>query len=502
MNHVPRHAFAAATASAVALLTAIAPATAQEALKVGTTFLLGSTDPTAGSAGWALTSHGIGEKLFMVDKDGNLVPELAAQAERNSELEWTVTLRSRRYFSDGTPVTAAAIGEGFANTFEKSKTAAATGGKLAFEAVDDLTLRVTTEKPVPLIQALFAEWPLVAYTLDDAGEAVYTGPYAIAELKADSHLELAPNAHFDGTQRSPITLRKFGDAQTMALAFEAGGLDLAFGLPSEVLSRLKANPDLTVKSFQVGYQYFGFLNTARPAFSDPLVRQAVDLAIDRDQLVAAINGGQPATGAFAPYFPFTPAEAREFDPEKAARLLDKAGWVVGPNGIRSKGGAPLRLEASTYPQRPDLVTMLPVVKAALARVGIDVGTRVVENANEVAASGEFDMFLWAQHTAPSGDPAFFFHSMLRSDGPLNHARYGSEEFDAIIAGFSTSGDLERRAEIALDAQQKLFEDVPVTFLVSPAWHVGVSERLSGYEPWGSDYHVIRPDMGETRQQLP
>ncbi|WP_127520058.1 ABC transporter substrate-binding protein [Mesorhizobium sp. Z1-4] len=498
MNRIPRRAFAAAAVSAAALLTAMAPASAQEALKVGATFLLGSTDPTAGSAGWALASHGIGEKLFMVDKDGKLVPELAARAERSGELEWTVTLRSDRYFSDGTPVTAAAIGEGFTNTFEKSKTAAATGGKLTFETVDGLTLKVTTEKPVPLIQALFAEWPLVAYTLNDAGEAVYTGPYAIAELKADSHLELAPNAHFDGTERSPITLRKFGDAQTMALAFEAGELDLAFGLPSEVLSRLKANAGLTVKSFQVGYQYFGFLNIARPAFSDPMVRQAVDLAIDRDQLVAAINGGQPATGAFAPYFPFAPIEPRMSDLEKAAGLLDEAGWTLGPDGMREKDGQPLRIEAFAYPQRPDLVTMLPVVKAALAKVGIDVGTQVVENLNEVAASGEFDIFLWAQHTAPSGDPAFFLNSMLRSDGPLNHARYGSDEFDAIIAGFSTSGDIERRAGIALDAQQKLFEDVPVTFLVSPAWHVGVSERLSGYEPWGSDYHVIRPDMGETR----
>lgn len=498
MLSISRRTLAAVTVSAPALLAALAPAAAQEALKIGATFLLGSTDPTAGSAGWALASHGVGEKLFMVDKDGKLVPELAASAERNGDLEWTITLQSGRHFSDGTPVTAAAIAEGFANTFEKSKTAAATGGKLSFEAVDDLELKVTTEKPVPLIQALFAEWPLVAYTLNDAGGAIYTGPYAITELRPDSHLDLAPNAHFDDAERSPITLRKFGDAQTMALAFEAGELDLAFGLPSEVLSRLKANPDLTVKSFAVGYQYFGFLNTDRPALSDPLVRQAVDLAIDREQLVAAINAGQPATGAFAPYFPFAPKEPRPFDLEKAAALLEEAGWTAGADGMRAKDGQPLRLEAFAYPQRPDLVTMLPVVKAALAKVGIDVGTQVVENLNEVAASGEFDIFLWAQHTAPSGDPAFFLNSMLRSDAPLNHARYDSEEFDNIIAGFATSGDAEQRAEIALDAQQKLFEDVPITFLVSPAWHVGVSERLVDYEPWGSDYHVIRPDMGETR----
>ena len=55
-----------------------------------------------------------------------------------------------------------------------------------------------------------------------------------------------------------------------------------------------------------------------------------------------------------------------------------------------------------------------------------------------------------------------------------------------------------RAELALDAQERLFETVPVVFLVSPEWHVGLSERLAGYEPWGSDYHVLRADIGEGR----
>lgn len=493
MHHLVKSALAALIVSAAALTTA----QAQEALRVGATFLVGSADPTKGSAGWALVSHGIAEKLFTVDRDGRLVSELAESAVRTGELEWTVRLAPNRKFSDGSPVTAAALIKGFDNTFAQSKTAAATGGKLAFTAVDDLTLNVTTEKPVPVIQALFAEWPLVAYTLGDGGPAIYTGPYAIGELKPDSHLALVPNAHFAGAdKRSPVMMRKFGDEQTMALAFVAGELDLAFGLPAEGLSRLKANPELTVKSFPVGYQYYGFVNTSRPNLGDVKVRQAIDLAIDRAQLVAAINGGQPATGGFAPYFSFAPKEARPTDTAKAAAQLDEAGWTAGTNDIRSKDGQPLRLSIFTYPQRADLVTMLLVVKAALAKIGIEVDTQVVEDANEVAASGEFDILLWAQHTAPSGDPAFYFNSMLRSDAPLNHARYTSPEFDAIVAKFGTAATAEERAGIALEAQARLFEDVPVTFLVTPEWHVGLSKRLQNYEPWGSDYHVLRADIGE------
>lgn len=474
------------------------PAFAAEPLRIGATFIATGVDPAKGSNGWALTSHGVGENLFTVDKDGKLVPELAEKAERTGDLAWTITLRAGRFFSDGTPVTAEALATGFERTFANNKAALATGGKLSFAAAGERTLNVTTEKPVPLIQSLFAEWPLIAYKpAAEEGKAVFSGPYEIASFNADAAIELRPNAHSEGADgRAPVMLKKFGDAQAMTLALESGELDLAFGLPSEVIARLKANPALTIKSFPVGYQYFAFLNTSRPALQDKAVRQAIDLAFDRMELAAAINGGSPATGAYAPYFPFAGKDARPTDLARAEALLEAAGWVKGADGIRARDGKPLKLLAITYPQRPDLVTMLPVAKAELARAGVVLETQVIDNISQVAAGGEFDIALWAQHTAPSGDPAFFLNSMLRSGASLNYAKYASPDFDAILDRFAATGDAAARVQIALDAQTRLFEDVPVSFLVSPVWYVGMSGTLKNYEPWGSDYHVLRADIGE------
>jgi len=479
-------------------LVASLPVNATEQLRFGATFITSGIDPAKGSNGWALTSHGIGENLFAVDKDGKLVPELAQSAERTGDLEWTIRLKQDRFFSDGTPVTAAALKAGFEHTFASNGAALATGGQLEFAADGDFALKVTTQKPVPLIQALFAEWPLIAYKPGpEEGTAIFSGPYQIAEFKADNAVELSPNPHFEGADaRAPVSLRRFGDAQAMAIALEAGELDLAFGLPSESVARLERNPDLTIKSFPVGYQYFAFLNTKRAALRDAAVRQAIDLAFDRQELAAAINGGTPATGAYAPYFPFAAKEARTGDLAKAEALLDAAGWEKGGDGFRRKDGEQLRLLAITYPQRPDLVTMLPVIKAELARAGIALDTQIVDNISETAAGGDFDIALWAQHTAPSGDPAFFLNSMLRSGASLNYTSYASAGFDAIIDRFATTGDPEERVRIALDAQNKLFEDVPVSFLVSPVWYVGLSQRMKGYQPWGSDYHVLRADIGQ------
>lgn len=482
-----------------AALTATGAAFAAEPLHVGATFITSGTDPAKGSNGWALASHGVGENLFTVDAEGKLVPELAEKAERTGDLTWTVKLKRGRMFSDGTPVTAKALAAGFENTFAKNKAALATGGKLTFDAADDLTLKITTEKAVPLIGALFAEWPLIAYKPEGDGKAVFTGPYAIADFKPDASITLQPNPHFAGAEkRSPVEFRKFGDAQAMTLALESGDLDLAFGLPSEVVTRLKNSPDLTIKSFSVGYQYLAFFNTSRPLLGDVKVRQAIDLAFDRGELAAAINGGTPATGAYAPYFPFAGKEPRPTDDTKAEALLDAAGWKKNASGIREKDGKELRLLAIAYPQRPDLVTMLPVVKAELAKVGVALDTQVVENISEVAASGNFDIALWAQHTAPSGDPAFFLNSMLRAGASLNYAKYASPAFDAILDRFAKEADPAARVSIALDAQRQLFEDAPVSFLVSPVWYVGLSKRLKDYEPWGSDYYVLRDEIGEAQ----
>ena len=481
--------------TAIGLVVA-STAWAAEPIEVGATFLTRGVEPTKGSNGWALVSHGIGENLFTVDEDGALVPQLASKAERVDDVTWMITLAKGKFFSDGSPVTAEALAAGFTKVFADNKAALATGGKLSFEATSDLEMKVVTEKPVPRIQALFAEWPLIAFKPATDG-AVFSGPYAVKSFKADSVVELVPNAYYAGAEkRAPVNIRKFADAQAMTLALEAGALDLAFGLPSEAVARLKANPDVTVKSFPVGYQYFAWLNTGRPALADKKVRQALDLAFDRKELVAAINGGLPATGAYASYFPFAGKDPRPTDLEKAATLLDEAGWVKGDDGMRAKDGKPLSLLALTYPQRPDLVTMLPVIKAELARIGVAVETKIVDNITQALAGGDYDIALWAQHTAPSGDPAFFLNSMLTTGASMNQAKYASEDFDAIVAKFASVSDAEKRNALALKAQAKLFEDVPISFLVSPVWYVGMSKRLENYQPWGSDYHVLRANIGE------
>lgn len=492
MKHLVHSALVAAV-----LVLAAPPASAQTrpTMTVGQTFIAGGLDPAQGSAGWALVSHGIAEQLFTVSREGLVVPRLATAAERTGDLAWVVTLAPGRAFSDGTPVDAQAVADALNRTGAENPAARASAGRLTATATGPLTLTITTERPTPVLPSILAEWAMPIYRMVDGGP-VFSGPFAVAGFEPGARIHLVPNAHYPRAgDRPEIALIRVADPQALALGLMAGELDLAFNLPVEMLDMVAGRDGVTVRSFPVEYQYMMWMNTRRGALADPAVRRAIDRAISRSDLVRAARGGVPATGAFPARFPFAATAGTAHDPAEAARLLDAAGWVRGPDGRRAKDGQVLTLVLWAYPQRPDLITFQPVIRAQLEALGITVETRVTESPSDAARSGDFDLFLWAQHTAPAGDPAFFLSLFLGAAGANNYTGWSDPAFEAILAELSAEGDPARRAELARAAQAVVAEGAPVAFLLTPEWHVGLSERLATYEPWGSDYYVIRDDFG-------
>jgi peptide/nickel transport system substrate-binding protein len=482
-------------AAALALAAPTALAQTRPTMTVGQTFIAGGLDPAQGSAGWALVSHGIAEQLFTVSREGLVVPHLATAAERTGDLEWTVTLAPGRAFSDGAPVDAQAVSEALNRTGAENPAARASAGRLTATASGALTLTITTERPTPVLPSILAEWAMPIYRMAEGGP-VFTGPYAVAAFEPGARMQLVPNVHYPRAEQRPdIALIRVADAQALALGLMAGELDLAFNLPVEMLGMVAAVDGITVRSFPVEYQYMMWMNTRQGALADPQVRRAIDHAISRTDLARAVRAGVPATGAFPARFPFAATEGTAHDPAEAARLLDAAGWALGADGRRAKDGQVLALTLWAYPQRPDLITFQPVIRAQLESLGITVETRVTESPSDAARAGDFDLFLWAQHTAPAGDPAFFLSLFLGAEGGNNFTGWSDPAFEAILADLSAEGDPAHRADLARAAQAVVAEGAPVAFLLTPEWHVGLSERMATYQPWGSDYYVIRDDFG-------
>jgi peptide/nickel transport system substrate-binding protein len=519
---------------AAALLSLAAGVSAQQKpLAISQTFFPGSTDPMVGSTGWSLTSFGVCEKLFTVNREGQVVPQMAEKVTRNSKFEWVVTIKPNNKFSNGVTVTAQHVADALTALNRGQQSARSSLGNMTMTVLDSARVKIVSTQAVPVMDATLAEWAFPIF-LKSGDSYIFSGPYAISKFVKDEKLELTPNAFYPrAAERSTILVRKSQGGAWLASLLANNTLDMAFNLPVGELqkydphsrthssrtgtrTRTRARTKVglpcslrdkgfTIKSFPVGYQYMMWYNMKRPALSDVRVRKALEMALDRNKLVQATRGGIPTKSLFPANTPHgLKNEDVNPDARGAARMLDDAGWVKGAGGKRAKDGVPLAVRIVAYAQRPDLVTMLPVVASEFEALGLTVTQTATpgsswEELDAITESDDYDMLLWAQHTLPAGDPQFFMNMFFRKmnqdkANTNNHALVDSPEIEALIDALSHAEAGDRVPATAL-AHQAIIDLVPVSALMTPMWHVGLSQRLSSYEPWGSDYYMIRADFG-------
>jgi peptide/nickel transport system substrate-binding protein len=256
----------------------------------------------------------------------------------------------------------------------------------------------------------------------------------------------------------------------------------------------------TVKSFLVGYQYMMFHNTRRSPLSDLKVRKAVDVAIDRSALTQATSGGTATRSLFPANTPYHVKDTQMHGDKAAAeKLLDEAGWTKNSQGKREKAGVLLTLKSVAYPQRPSLPVIQPVIKTTLEALGITVNTVVTSGSSwdehdAIMKAKDFDLLLWAQHTLPAGDPQMFMNMFFRSNVSKNFAGLDSSNIDGKMDALALADMGANRVSASEAAHNAILAEVPVSFLMTPSWHVGMGSRLKDYKPWGSDYYVIHSDF--------
>lgn len=465
----------------------------EEPMVIGQTWVVSNTDPTDSSVPWSMTSHGVSETVFMLDQNGKLYSRFIASFERIDELTWKATTKNEAKFSNGDIVDATAIADCMNAIQQANPLSNATAGVISFEALDEKTLQVKTERPLQRLDSLLTEWSNIVFKKLEDGSFVYTGPYRIESLQEGVELNLHPNPEYpDAKERSKIRVMAFKDATAMKLAFESGEVDMAFTVTPEVAKMLQDSGKI-VKTLDAGYQYFGIFNLNSEILKEKAVREAIHLGIDREDYIKALHGGRIATGFFAQYYDFAGDSVLKPNVDEAKRLLDEAGYTL-QDGIRVKDGKKLSIRLVTYPSRPDLSVIMQIMASQLKDLGFEVTTEVVDGIDKVATAGEFDFILYAQHTAPTGDPSFSLNQFFRTEGPKNFSGYSSAEMDTLLDELGREQDEAKRVEIAKKAQALILEDLPVLYLVDPQWHVALSERLAGYQPYNGDYYIVNSQL--------
>ncbi|MCP9488408.1 MAG: ABC transporter substrate-binding protein [Solirubrobacteraceae bacterium MAG38_C4-C5] len=446
--------------------------------------------------GYILTSY-IYDTLLWKDASGEYLPWIASGYEVSEDGRmYTFTVRDGISWHDGRPLTAQDVAftfEYFAEHREEiSPTVIITPVPDIEEvrATDERTVEFRLSNPV----ATFLQFggagavPIVPRhiwsSIDDPARAsdlevlVGSGPYRLEayEPGQGTYLYTANDEHFLGR---PVVRRiEYRPVDDELSALMAGQIDQASqpGLRPPALEPFRQNPELEVIEAPVGNNGFGlYWNLAEGgALADVRFRRACALAIDREEMVMRLFGGNATVGnpgwipAGNPFH--VDVEQYPYDPQAANRLLDEAGYERGAEGLRSDpDGEALRYTLLLNNERP--MPAVELIVADLRELGVEVTPEALDpptfNERVIMGASELSVISFGGMNTDQ-EPDYVRDVYSSRTQTTQHAQgYENEEFDRLAQEQLTTLDTAERMQIAARMQQIIASDLPLLPLVYP-----------------------------------
>lgn len=491
------------------------------------------------------------EPLASFDAEGNMVLFLAAEeptlenggvSEDGRTVTWQ--LKEDILWSDGTPFTAEDVAftyEFIANPEVASNTAGTYETIESVEALDDTTVQITFKDPNPAWYLVFTgtqgmvlpKHMFEEYNGASGREApantmpVGTGPYRVVDFTPGDVVVYEANPNYreaDALAFSRVELKGGGDATSAARAvLQTGDVDYAFNLQveanvleqltqggqGEVVANFGSLMERIVLNFTDPNQAtadgeVSSVEFPHPYLSDPQVREALALAIDRETIAEQLYG---PTGQATANFLVAPESFRStnteftYDLEQAAALLDAAGWTdTNGDGTRDKDGQEMEMvfQTSVNPVRQKTQE---IVKQSLEEIGIGVELKSTDASvyfsgdpasRETLERFQADIQMFTTgNTNP--DPGSYMKTYTCDEitqkennwTKTNYSRYCNPEYDALWQQSTRELDPAVREDLFIQMNDMLIEEAAVIPLVHRADAVGVSNRLTGISltPW-------------------
>jgi peptide/nickel transport system substrate-binding protein len=493
------------------------------------------------------------EPLASYDPDGNLVPILAAElpslqnggvAKDGTSVTWR--LRRNVSWHDGKPFTADDVVFNWEYVMDDATTAVTAGEYREIKSIDKVdshTVKITFKKPAPFWSQPFCgptgqiipKHLFEAFKGAKSREAptnlkpVGTGPYKFADFKPGDIVrgELNPGYHMANRPYfDSVEMKGGGDAVSAARAvIQTGEYDYAWNLQVEddVLRRMeqggKGKVDIAVGGNieHIGCNFSdpwtevdgerSNPKSRHPTLSDPAVRQALNLLVDRAAVQEQIYG---RTGITTANFNNAPAAINskntkwEFNVDKANQLLEAAGWKRGGDGVRAKDGKKLKFVYQTSINAPRQKTQA-IVKQACAKAGIEVEIKSVTASVYFSSdpanldtyphfSTDIQMYTTTQ-TAPDGQRFMDQFTSWEAASKANKwqgrniTRFKNDDYDRAWKSAEAEMDPVKRAALFIRMNDLVIQNVVVIPVVWRPAVVAVSNRLkdTSHSGWDSDF---------------
>jgi len=376
----------------------------------------------------------------------------------------------------------------------------------SIDKVDDYTVKFTLKSPVaPFIANMamdfaaihskeYMDQMLKAGTPEKVDqEPIGTGPFQFVSYQKDAVIRYKANAsYFRGKQKiDNLVFAITPDAAVRMAKLEAGECQVApYPAPADI-ARLQANPNLQVLSqegLNVGYLAF---NTQKPPFDNKLVRQALNMAIDKDAIIKAVyqGAGKPAVNPIPPTIWSYNKDTKPYayDPKKAAEMLKAAGVS---NLTTDLWAMPVQ-----RPYNPDAKKVAELIQADLAKVGIKAEIKSFEwgEYRKRLQAGEPQMALFGW-TGDNGDPDNFMGTLLSCTsarpGGSNVAKWCNEDFTKLIDQAVATADVKKRTELYMKAQEIFHEEAPWFPIAHSVVYMPMSKKVVGFKVHPLGTHIF------------
>lgn len=447
-----------------------------------------------------LTKVGALESLLRAGADGIPEPSLALTWEQVEPRVWEFALRPGVAFHDGAPLTADAVVTAVDHiTSVPTPPRAINGIGLAATAVDELTVRLTTTDPDPILPLRLSSPPTgilspAAYaSTPPQPTGTGTGPFVLQSVQPGSGATLARNADYWGgeVRLEGADVVFLPEAATRTAALLASDIDIAENLPPTSLAELEQADGLELLQYDAPRTTSMYTSLASAPLADPRVREALELAIDRPALVASVleSTGEPASSVFGGAVPWgQTAPPPAADPAAARALLEEAGHGAG---------SPLSLRLWTYSARPELPGLATAIQGMLAEAGVQTEIRIADYATlepEVLA-GNYDLFLLSRsYLTDFPDAGGYLRSDYTCEGSYNLNGYCSAEYDALVGQLAGTVAADARQDLFVQAADLLARDHVGVPLLHTGSITGVRESIEGFDPDPLERFLLTPEL--------
>lgn len=433
------------------------------------------------------------ETLYRTDSEGKVVPDLAETTKPSNDFKtWTIGLRKGAKFTNGDPLTAADV------IFSLDKARANPTWGAFFEPIKDVTAKgkdtvvVTTDRTFPTLETVLSLFGAGIVPKNFGGESekefehapIGTGPFKLGPWLKGKSLTLEKNPDYWDPKLpllDKVVLNIVPDSESRLLQLRSGQLNLIAQPPQSQATAIENTPGLRLGEFSLAIPDYLQVNLRKPPFDNAKLREAADLAVDREGVLKAALSGHGKVGSswFAPAMGFWDSSIKtEHDPEKAKELVAEA--------VKEGANPSFTLMVKAADAYTGFASQ--IIQENLNEVGFKVRIETFDEATvtEKVFTGEYEAGLYgitSDITEPSEIVSFYNElEALATGAPIG-------KMSKLLAAANAEPDRTKREDLYHEMQQEVAKEHNLITLDYRPWTWAMQEEVAGFNlpptgiPW-------------------